>query len=170
MKRFVFRAIHLFQRQRFVWIQIRRLHILVSLMLSSQTKDVLTVAAMNRLLECRFDVQYGLDVHVDQLAKLIYPVGFWRVRSKDKFQRDKVDRSVCLSREKLNTSSRLVRFFARNTTTTFLSRSKNFALYLVRCFESRCRLSTLFSQFLREFSNSLRTISGVGPKMAYLSE
>ena len=49
-------------------------------MLSSQTKDVMTVAAMDRLLECGFDIQYGLDVDVDELAKIIYPVGFWRVR------------------------------------------------------------------------------------------
>jgi len=59
--------------------KIRRLHILVSLMLSSQTKDTMTTAAMDRLLEKGFTVQYALDIDVDELAKIIYPVGFWRV-------------------------------------------------------------------------------------------
>lgn len=49
-------------------------------MLSSQTKDTMTVAAMDRLLERGFTVQYALDIDVDELAKIIYPVGFWRVR------------------------------------------------------------------------------------------
>ena len=48
-------------------------------MLSSQTKDTMTVAAMDRLLECGFTVQYALDVETDVLARIIYPVGFWRV-------------------------------------------------------------------------------------------
>jgi len=59
--------------------KIRRLHILVSLMLSSQTKDTMTIAAMDRLLEKNFTVQYALDIDVDEFAKIIYPVGFWRV-------------------------------------------------------------------------------------------
>lgn len=49
-------------------------------MLSSQTKDIMTIAAMDRLLERGFTVQYALDIDVDQLGKIIYPVGFWRVR------------------------------------------------------------------------------------------
>jgi endonuclease III len=52
-------------------------------MLSSQTKDTMTVAAMDRLLERGFTVQYALDIDIDELAKIIYPVGFWRVRQKD---------------------------------------------------------------------------------------
>ena len=64
--------------------QIRRLHVLVSLMLSSQTKDTMTVAAMDRLLDCGFTVQYALDVDVDELGRIIYPVGFWRVRTNDR--------------------------------------------------------------------------------------
>ena len=51
-------------------------------MLSSQTKDTMTIAAMDRLLECGFTVQYGLDIDIDKLEKIIYPVGFWRVRNK----------------------------------------------------------------------------------------
>jgi len=49
-------------------------------MLSSQTKDTMTTAAMDRLLERGFTVQYALDIDTDELAKIIYPVGFWRVR------------------------------------------------------------------------------------------
>ena len=48
-------------------------------MLSSQTKDTMTVAAMDRLLDREFTVQFALDTDVDELAKIIYPVGFWRV-------------------------------------------------------------------------------------------
>ncbi|CAF4877537.1 unnamed protein product, partial [Rotaria sp. Silwood1] len=62
--------------------KIRRLHILVSLMLSSQTKDTMTIAAMDRLLERGFTVQYALDIDVDELAKIIYPVGFWRRKAQ----------------------------------------------------------------------------------------
>lgn len=54
-------------------------------MLSSQTKDVITVPAMDRLLERGFTVQYGLDIDIDELGKIIYPVGFWRVRQNKKF-------------------------------------------------------------------------------------
>ncbi len=62
--------------------KVRRLHILISLMLSSQTKDTMTIAAMDRLLERKFTVQDALDIDIDELGKLIYPVGFWRVRNK----------------------------------------------------------------------------------------
>lgn len=64
--------------------KVRRLHVLISLMLSSQTKDTMTVAAMDRLLEKDFTVQMGLDIDTDELAKIIYPVGFWRVRSNNR--------------------------------------------------------------------------------------
>ena len=40
----------------------------------------MTIAAMDRLYDVNFNIQYALDVDVDDLAKLIYPVGFWRVR------------------------------------------------------------------------------------------
>ena len=45
----------------------------------------MTVAAMDRLLECEFTVQYALDVDTDVLARIIYPVGFWRVSEGDEF-------------------------------------------------------------------------------------
>ncbi|CAF0796800.1 unnamed protein product [Adineta ricciae] len=62
--------------------KIRRLHVLVSLMLSSQTKDTMTIAAMDRLYDVDFNIQYALDVDVDDLAKIIYPVGFWRRKAQ----------------------------------------------------------------------------------------
>ena len=39
-------------------------------MLSSQTKDTMTVAAMDRLLECGFTVQYGLDIDIDEYSSI----------------------------------------------------------------------------------------------------
>ncbi|KAK2707864.1 hypothetical protein QYM36_015518 [Artemia franciscana] len=59
----------------------RRFHILVSLMLSSQTRDQVTDAAMRKL---KTDIPGGLTVEnllkLDDgvLGKLIYPVGFWK--------------------------------------------------------------------------------------------
>lgn len=55
-------------------------------MLSSQTKDIMTVAAMDRLLERGFTVQFALDIDVDELARIIYPVGFWRVSEQERIK------------------------------------------------------------------------------------
>lgn len=67
----------------FCFFKEKRFHILVSLMLSSQTKDEVTHAAMNRLLDHGLNVDDVLKISDEQLGKLIYPVGFWRV-SMDK--------------------------------------------------------------------------------------
>ncbi|CAH0394001.1 unnamed protein product [Bemisia tabaci] len=59
--------------------EVRRFHVLISLMLSSQTKDQVTHAAVERLIEhsgCTVDSLLLMDN--DTLGKLIYPVGFWR--------------------------------------------------------------------------------------------
>ena len=48
-------------------------------MLSSQTKDAVTHAAMSRLLEKRLTVKNLLETSDKDLGELIYPVGFWRV-------------------------------------------------------------------------------------------
>ena len=48
-------------------------------MLSSQTKDEITHAAVNRLLEHGLTVESLLEMPDEDLGKLIYPVGFWRV-------------------------------------------------------------------------------------------
>lgn len=58
--------------------QIQRYQILVSLMLSSQTKDEVTSAAMTRLKQHGLTPTKLLDMPDDQLGELIKPVGFWR--------------------------------------------------------------------------------------------
>ncbi|KAK3760540.1 hypothetical protein RRG08_022824 [Elysia crispata] len=55
-----------------------RYQVLVSLMLSSQTKDQVTSAAMGRLRQHGCSVSNILATSDDQLGKLIYPVGFWK--------------------------------------------------------------------------------------------
>lgn len=52
---------------------------LVSLMLSSQTKDQVTAAAMQRLRTHGCTVENILATDDETLGKLIHPVGFWRV-------------------------------------------------------------------------------------------
>lgn len=56
----------------------QRFHILVSLMLSSQTKDNVTHAAMTRLLDNGLTVESVIKMPDGVLGKLIYPVGFWK--------------------------------------------------------------------------------------------
>lgn len=52
---------------------------LLSLMLSSQTKDQVTAAAMQRLRARGLTVASVLQTDEHTLGTLIYPVGFWRV-------------------------------------------------------------------------------------------
>ncbi|CAG4937238.1 unnamed protein product [Parnassius apollo] len=59
-----------------------RYQTLISLMLSSQTKDQVTFAAMKRLKERGLTVDNVLDMSDDELGKLIYPVGFWKTKVK----------------------------------------------------------------------------------------
>lgn len=59
--------------------QIRRYQALISLMLSSQTKDQVTHAAMTRLKEHGCTVESILNTSDEKLGELIYPVGFWKV-------------------------------------------------------------------------------------------
>lgn len=48
-------------------------------MLSSQTKDQVTSAAMQKLRAHGCTVENILATNDETLGKLIYPVGFWRV-------------------------------------------------------------------------------------------
>lgn len=57
---------------------VQRFQCLVSLMLSSQTKDEVNFAAMTRLREHGLTVQNILDTPDSRLGELIYPVGFWK--------------------------------------------------------------------------------------------
>lgn len=59
---------------------VRRFQVLVSLMLSSQTKDQVTAAAMQKLRAHGCTVEHILTTDDEALGKLIYPVGFWRTK------------------------------------------------------------------------------------------
>lgn len=56
----------------------RRFQILLSLMLSSQTKDEITGAAMERLKTSGCTVEGILQLNEEQIRNLIYPVGFYK--------------------------------------------------------------------------------------------
>ncbi|XP_014769778.1 endonuclease III-like protein 1 [Octopus bimaculoides] len=58
--------------------EIFRYQVLLSLMLSSQTKDEVTSAAMMRLREYGCNIDNILETTDEKLGKLIYPVGFWK--------------------------------------------------------------------------------------------
>ncbi|XP_077841389.1 endonuclease III-like protein 1 isoform X3 [Macaca mulatta] len=60
--------------------QVRRYQVLLSLMLSSQTKDQVTAGAMQRLRAQGLTVDSILQTDDATLGKLIYPVGFWRAQ------------------------------------------------------------------------------------------
>ncbi|XP_030634762.1 endonuclease III-like protein 1 [Chanos chanos] len=62
--------------------EVMRYQVLISLMLSSQTKDQVTGAAMQRLRAHGLTVESVLKMDEDTLGKLIYPVGFWRTKVK----------------------------------------------------------------------------------------
>ena len=63
----------------------RRFQVLVSLMLSSQTKDEVTAAAMDRLLS-HYSVDFNANNVADSdsqvLEQLLYPVGFYRRKAE----------------------------------------------------------------------------------------
>ncbi|KAM7038845.1 endonuclease III-like protein 1 isoform 2-T2 [Acridotheres tristis] len=59
--------------------QVMRYQVLLALMLSSQTKDQVTSAAMLRLRQRGLTVDSVLQMDEETLGQIIYPVGFWRV-------------------------------------------------------------------------------------------
>lgn len=56
-----------------------RYQTLLSLMLSSQTKDAVTHAAMEKLKAHGCTIENILATSDEKLGELIYPVGFWKV-------------------------------------------------------------------------------------------
>ncbi|XP_048465495.1 endonuclease III-like protein 1 isoform X2 [Rhincodon typus] len=62
--------------------KVMRYQVLLSLMLSSQTKDQVTFAAMKQLREHGLTVENILKMDDKTLGELIYPVGFWRNKVK----------------------------------------------------------------------------------------
>ncbi|XP_059548729.1 endonuclease III-like protein 1 isoform X3 [Myotis daubentonii] len=62
--------------------KVQRYQVLLSLMLSSQTKDQVTAGAMQRLRARGLTVDNILQTDDSTLGALIYPVGFWRSKVK----------------------------------------------------------------------------------------
>ncbi|KAJ8246235.1 hypothetical protein GJAV_G00265320 [Gymnothorax javanicus] len=62
--------------------EVMRYQVLISLMLSSQTKDQITAAAMEKLRQHGLTVQNILSTDDQTLGELIYPVGFWKTKVK----------------------------------------------------------------------------------------
>nr|XP_023413296.1 endonuclease III-like protein 1 isoform X2 [Loxodonta africana] len=62
--------------------KVQRYQVLVSLMLSSQTKDQVTAGAMQRLRVWGLTVDSILRTDDSMLGTLIHPVGFWRSKVK----------------------------------------------------------------------------------------
>ncbi|XP_054445171.1 endonuclease III-like protein 1 isoform X1 [Pteronotus mesoamericanus] len=62
--------------------KVQRYQVLLSLMLSSQTKDQVTAGAMKRLQARGLTVDSILQTDDITLGRLIYPVGFWRNKVK----------------------------------------------------------------------------------------
>ena len=54
---------------------------MISLMLSSQTKDEVTAGAMRRLKNYGLDPKHISQTEESVLAQLIHPVGFWQVHN-----------------------------------------------------------------------------------------
>ncbi|XP_028407698.1 endonuclease III-like protein 1 [Dendronephthya gigantea] len=61
--------------------QVQRYQILISLMLSSQTKDQVTFEAMRKLKENNLTIANILKMKEDKIGELIKPVGFWRKKA-----------------------------------------------------------------------------------------
>jgi len=78
----------------------KRLSVLISLMLSSQTKDEITAKVMNQLRSSirPFCVDSFLEKNEQEMAELLYPAGFWKKKAqyilktarilKDKYEGD----------------------------------------------------------------------------------
>ncbi|XP_078096814.1 endonuclease III-like protein 1 [Mustelus asterias] len=62
--------------------EVMRYQVLLSLMLSSQTRDHVTFAAMRKLRDHGLTVDNILKMEDKTLGELIYPVGFWRSKVK----------------------------------------------------------------------------------------
>lgn len=60
---------------------VQRYQILVSLMLSSQTKDEITFEAMRKLKENDLTIENILKMSESDIGELIKPVGFWKKKS-----------------------------------------------------------------------------------------
>jgi len=85
---------------------VQRYQILVSLMLSSQTKDEVNYAAMTRLKNYGLTIDHILETSDTKLGELIYPVGFWRrkvayIKESSQVLKDKYNSDIPRSVEEL---------------------------------------------------------------------
>jgi len=62
--------------------KVGRFQVLVSLMLSSQTKDQITYATMGELKKRGLSVQFVNDIEIEELQELLKPVGFYRRKAE----------------------------------------------------------------------------------------
>lgn len=60
----------------------KRFHHLISLMLSSQTKDAVTFEAMSRLRRHGLTPQKMIETSTSDLEQILYPVGFYKTKAK----------------------------------------------------------------------------------------
>ena len=56
---------------------------LISLMLSSQTKDMVTGGAMTNLKKHGLTIENILKTPEEDIARMIHPVVFWKVRERE---------------------------------------------------------------------------------------
>lgn len=63
--------------------EVQRFQSLVSLMMSSQTKDQVNHAAMLRLREHGCTIEHIINTPEQRVGELIYPVGFWKTKAKN---------------------------------------------------------------------------------------
>ncbi|KAF4318064.1 hypothetical protein BBI17_007547 [Phytophthora kernoviae] len=61
---------------------VRRFHVLIAAMMSSQTKDPVNAAAMGRLINHGLTMESMLAIDQQELALLIRPVGFFNYKAK----------------------------------------------------------------------------------------
>jgi endonuclease III len=63
-------------------LKIKRYRTLVCLMLSAQTKDTITVQVMEKLMNHGFTVDSLNETSLEDLTKLIFPVGFYKRKAE----------------------------------------------------------------------------------------
>ncbi|KAK7868468.1 hypothetical protein R5R35_011214 [Gryllus longicercus] len=62
--------------------EVQRYQSLISLMLSSQTKDQITFAAMQKLREHGLSIDKIMETKESKIGELIYPVSYWKTKAK----------------------------------------------------------------------------------------
>lgn len=97
----------------------QRYHILIALMLSSQTKDQTNFAAMKRLQEHGLTPENIVKSDVNVLEKLINPVSFYKVFDKAAYDRIPFLPSLISFRPKPKIFKKLPKFLSMNILQTF---------------------------------------------------